>query len=74
MYIFTDLDDIDETNEDLVAMRKSLRHDKRLWFKVDKDGDGALTKNESRDFFFPEESSALKDLIVDVSSGTLNIF
>ena len=63
-----EINEEDKTDDDGgYNYRDMMKRDKRRWGRADRDGDGALTKEEFTDFLHPEESETMKDIIVDVS-------
>ena len=59
----------DEVNE-RYDYRYMMNRDKRRWARADQDGDGLLTKAEFADFLHPEEVDHMKDVVIDVSTGS----
>uniref|UniRef100_A0A1W7R9T7 Reticulocalbin-3 n=1 Tax=Hadrurus spadix TaxID=141984 RepID=A0A1W7R9T7_9SCOR len=51
-------------DENGVTYKEMMRRDKRRWENADKDGNGALTKEEFADFLHPEEASHMHDIVI----------
>ena len=65
-WLFIEPDLKDGNNRDRFNFLDMIRRDKRRWALADHDNDGLLTKEEFADFLHPEESSSMKDVVVDV--------
>ena len=48
------------------SYKDMMRRDERRWKRADKDGDGALTKQEFGDFLNPEDAEHMRDIVVEV--------
>jgi Ca2+-binding EF-hand superfamily protein len=50
--------------EDEEKYKAIIAKDERMWKKADKDGDGVLSKEEFKDFTYPEDAAHMKDFFM----------